>query len=151
MVVARHDPIQHRLVGLARRCGVIEDLVEHDAQLDVVQTADHRAELGNPRGTISTLNGGCVRALRSKEVPRIVTPVEGVVCGCRRDTFLLLRAIRRKRRQVAVRLTLPGGILFDRGDIERREQMNRVQSGIGQLLQMPSAVSVLCKGEVGTP
>ena len=73
---------------------MVEDLVQYDAQPGLVQSADHRAELGDPGQTVPR---GRVRALRREPVVRVVAPVEAVLRRDRGHAGLLLLGVRRER------------------------------------------------------
>ena len=105
LVVPGHDLVQHRRRCLTRGRGVVEDLIQYDAQPGLVQSADHRAELGHPRQPVLR---ACVRPLWCEPVERVVAPVEPVLRSHRCHAGLLLLGVGRQRLEIARRRLLPG-------------------------------------------
>ncbi len=150
LVVAGHHLVEHRGLRVPRGRGVVVDLVEHHPQTRGVQPRDHGAELGHPGSAVGLGRRRGVRALRRHPVPRVVAPVEGVRVGDRGHAGLLLLAVGGVRRQVAVRGLLVRGILRDRGDVEGRQQVHRVQPRLGEGAQvLPAGALGVGEGEVG--
>ena len=104
MIVARDDPVEHRLGVLAEAGGVVEHLVEHHPQPHGVQGADHGPELVHPSGTLGAGQAGAVGALDRLVVPRVVAPVVRAVGHGERDQPLLLGSMMRIARTVCLEL-----------------------------------------------
>ncbi len=75
VIVAGDDPIEHGLVVLAARGGVVVHDVHDDPQAEAVDAGDHLAKFTNATGPFRV---GRVRPFRDGEVKRVVAPVEGV-------------------------------------------------------------------------
>jgi len=146
VVVAGHDPVEHGCLGLAARGGVVEDLVEYDLEAVSVQRSDHAAELLDASPAVGIHR---VRSLRHQEVEGVVAPVEPVGVGDLADAGLLLCGCRGEGGQVAVGLLLGGAVLLDCRDVEGRQQVHRVEAGLGEGPEVPGAVAVDREGVVG--
>ncbi len=143
VVVAGHDPVEHRLRVLAGARGVVEHLVEHDPQPGGVEGSDHLPELDDPAGALGTGQRGRERALRREVVPRVVAPVETTAPAGGVHLALLFRAVRRKPLQVLPgRPDLEGGMLLHGRVVEQRQQLHRVQARLGEPPQVGHAGAV---------
>ena len=125
---------------------MVVHLVEHDLQAGRVQRPDHLAELAHAGGSVRVDR---VRALGRLEVERVVAPVEAVEVADRLEARLLLGRGRAERREVARGGGLRGPVLLDRGDVERRQQVHRVDAGLGELLELGGARRLAGEGAVG--
>ena len=135
VVVAGHNPVQHRLVALAAGGGMVVDHVHHHPQAVLVQGRYHVAKL---QDALRAVGVGGVAALRNAVVERIVAPVEAVGCPRRAHRRLLARRVARRRRHG--RLGALGCRLDHRGDVEGRQQVDVGQAGVLQLEQVIHAV-----------
>ncbi len=133
VVVTGDHAVEHGLAGLAAGRGVVEHLVQDHLQTVGVQRADHCPELRHPGATVGVHRVG---ALGRRPVQRVVAPVVAVGVPDLGDAGLLLRRVRRERRQVARRRGLGRPVLLDRGDVEGRQQVNGGQTGVGEHLKV---------------
>jgi hypothetical protein len=133
LVVAGHDPVEHRARILAGGGGVVVDHVHAHAQAKVVQRLHHQAELADARGAVIGVHG--VAAFGRVEVIGVVAPVEAVArapsppraCGPRR---------RRARRGDRGRDAAALGTLARSND---RQQVHVGQAGLGERAQVAHA------------
>ena len=151
VVVAGHDPVEHRLRRLAMRSGVVVDLVEHDPQSVGVQGTHHRAELRDSLAAVGRRGGGRVRPLRRLVMQRIVPPVEAVPVRRGPDALLLLLTVRRERGQVTGRGDLRGAILANRRDVEGGQQVDGVEPGGREPAQMLPPGALIGEREIAAP
>jgi hypothetical protein len=91
VVVARHDPVEDRVVGLARREGVVEDHVHDDPETRIGEALHHFAEVEDALRTVGLRR---VAALRHHVVEGVVPPVVTVVSPDGADGGLLLVGVR---------------------------------------------------------
>ncbi len=111
-----------------------------------MQGADHLAELVHARAAFG-VDG--VRALGCRVVVRVVAPVVAVGVDDCLDARLLLGAAGAERREVAVRNGLLGPALLDGGEVERGQEVDGVDPGVGELSQLLRAGAVAREGPVG--
>ena len=141
-VVVRHDLVEHRGGGLARRGRVVVDQVHAHPQARRVERLHHAAELDHPRHRIARV--ARVAALGRREMLRVVAPVEAVGGGRGGHGGLLGLAVGRaggRGRHAA--------LLVDGGEVEGGQQVHVGQSRRGQRRQMPHAVgAALGEGQV---
>ena len=143
LVVAGHDPVQHRARRLPGRGGVVVDHVHAHAQAGRMQCLDHCAEFADTHGAIRRIAG--VAAFRRVEVERVIAPVEAVVRGDGHRRRLLVVAVRRSLRDHGCDATR----LRDRGDVEHRQQVDVGDARFAQGAQVAHAVAVgIGEGEV---
>lgn len=147
LVVAGDHAVEHRLLGLAARRGVVEHLVEDHLEVARVQASDHGAELGDACPAVLVALGR-VRPLGCREVQRVVAPVEGVGARDSTDSSLLLGRVGGEAAEVACGL-LQGAVFFDRGDVEGRQQVHGVEPCGRERPQVLHAVGVTGEGLVG--
>ena len=131
VVVAGHDTIEHRPGILSRGGGVVVDDVHDDLESRLVEPFDHRPVFADTRNAVGVAR---VAALRDSVVPRIVAPVESVHVPDREDRGLL--GVRIRCRIGDHRGHLSAGILRHCRDVERREQVNVGEAGLGELTQV---------------
>ncbi len=93
VIVAGNDLVEDRLLSLPGLRGVVEHLVEHHSELDVVQRRHHLPELERALAAVGRFWRRSVGTVGRHEVVRIVAPVEGVGVGLCPNATLLLRGI----------------------------------------------------------
>ena len=143
LVVAGNDSVEHRVGVLPGRGRVVVHLVEHDLHADRVKATHHRTELSDA-GSSVLIQSGRVGAFGSQPVERVVTPVVGVLIGHRVHGGLL-RLGGGAGVCGDVRNLLISALLGDRCDIEGGEQVNGVDSGLGQLAEVAHAVGLILR------
>ena len=140
VVVAGHDPVEHRLRVLARSAGVVVDHVHAHPQAGAVQRLHHRAELADAHGAVGRVAG--VAALGGVEVERVVAPVEAVGGGVLHHRGLLRVAVGGCSRNGGSGTAL----LWHARQVEHRQQMHVGHAGSGKAAQVLHA-SALAFGE----
>ena len=129
VVVARHDLIEHGLLGLTGGGGVVKDLIGDDTHPQAIDRGDHLAVFRDAaRGRLVERVG----ALGREEVEGIVTPVKAVLIGDRGDGGLLFLAC--WSRIGDLRGDLGAARFRNRRDIEGWQQVQRVHARSGELL-----------------
>ncbi len=137
VVVVRDDLIEVGVGAFAGSVGVVEDDILHDAQAGVVQAFDHGAVFAD---AVIGIDG--VAAFGCHVVDGVISPVVGVAALDRSYRCLLLGAIGRVSGEVTGEL--PGGLVFvDAGEVEGREDVDGLESGVGEGAEVLHAVGVL--------